>query len=72
MNNNALHLTNIIVNGIVRILLIVFITKAAFYFDNVWLLALYLIPGCMMASVISTKPKKGEKSDESENDEQTC
>ena len=69
---NSLHLTNIITNAIVRVLMTVCITVAAIKFDNFWLLLLYLIPGCMMAYTITSKNNKGEKSDESENDEQTC
>lgn len=60
----TLHITNIITNSIVRVLMTACITVAAIKFDNFWLLALYLIPGCMMANTISTKPEKGEKSDE--------
>lgn len=61
---NSLHLTNIITNAIVRVLMTVCITVAAIKFDNFWLLGLYLIPGCMMANSISTKSNEGEKNDE--------
>ena len=61
---NTIHLTNIILNNIVRILMTVCITVAAIKFDNWWLLLLYLIPGCMMANTISTKSNEGEKKDE--------
>ena len=62
---NALHITNIIMNNIVRVLMTVGITVVAVKFNNFWLLGLYLIPGCMMANTITTKPdKKGEENDE--------
>lgn len=60
---NALHLTNIVLNNIVRVLMTVCITVAAIKFDNFWLLLLYLIPGCIMANIITSKNSKGEKSD---------
>lgn len=65
---NALHLTNIILNSIVRVLMTVCITVAAIKLDNFWLLFLYLIPGCMMANIITNKKSEGEKNDESNND----
>ena len=61
---NSLHLTNIILNNIVRVLMTVCITVAAIKFDNWWLLFLYLIPGCMMANTITSKNSKGEKNNE--------
>lgn len=59
----SLHLTNIITNSIVRVLMTACITVAAIKFDNFWLLGLYLIPGCMMANNISIKSNEGEKND---------
>lgn len=69
---NALQLTNIILNTIVRVLMTVCITVAAIKLDNFWLLFLYLIPGCMTANNITTTHKEGEENDESNNDGISC
>ena len=64
---NSLHITNLVVNGIVRFTMVLCLTLLIIKFENLWLTALYLIPGCMMATSISTSKGKGDETDESKN-----
>ena len=63
---NSLHITNLVVNGIVRFTMVLCLTLLILKFENLWLAALYLIPAVMMQNVVTTKGK-GDETNESKN-----